>query len=607
MLLALPAESTVTVTSAPEMSSSVISSSIVGDRSGTSQTSSSITTETGSASLCYDCALTPTVVFGTPGSSTTMMANMSSSHPGYVGVFPSTCSADGTGTTTIFTTSIVTTCGPNPTCQATGYPRGGGAYPSGPILVTATGQDGSVNVYTQFPAGPASSSIGNSGARPTSNSGGGSHPNSGPGSGATTITFSATTVIATASTALPTCPYSNGAVFTGSMGMQYLINCNSLISNRSLDTQTQSNLASCISSCDSYNVRTFYTASQCLGVSYLLDVKTDNCLLKAGDKGAYQPNAASAFLLTQYAGPGGDGTNPIGPTVVKTMTTPALTSYIVSGGSTVIATVTAGGSGSGGRTTIINGVTTVVAGSSNPGGQTTVINGVPTVIGGSDGSGGKTTVINGMTTVVGGSNGLGGDGNGNGVTTVVGGSTYLSSYAVPVTEVSTYISRGITYVSTYGISTAYGTATLIEGGSTVISYVAGTAYTATVTTTQYSTIVSTAISTYISNGITYTSTYGVTTERETEFVVSNRVSTVAGPTVTASGGQVTVTAGGGGGGATTVYVYPSSSSTSFTCRTYATNYLNGMHGRREAMSRRKRTLFDVDLPKLPRPGTVPMP
>lgn len=101
--------------------------------------------------------------------------------------------------------------------------------------------------------------------------------------------------------------------------------------------------------------------------------------------------------------------------------------------------------------------------------------------------------------------------------------------------------------------------------------------------------------------------------------ISDRVSTVtgAGPTVTQPPEYVTITAGGGNyitvtqGGTVTVvsYVYPSSTSKSFTCRTYATNYLNGA-----LPYRRRRSVFDLDSPavmdeydKMPRPGAVPKP
>lgn len=150
---------------------------------------------------------------------------------------------------------------------------------------------------------------------------------------------------------------------------------------------------------------------------------------------------------------------------------------------------------------------------------------------------------------------------------------------------------------------------------------------------------STAVSTYVRNGITLVSTYGETTVLTVSYIpattktvttttttisvsISNKISTatVSGPTITASAQEITITKGGGGaggyititGGVSTVisYVYPSSSSSSFTCRTYATNYLNGMHGKVKRMD--KRSIFDTEVPMilgemLPRPGAVPKP
>lgn len=93
--------------------------------------------------------------------------------------------------------------------------------------------------------------------------------------------------------------------------------------------------------------------------------------------------------------------------------------------------------------------------------------------------------------------------------------------------------------------------------------------------------------------------------------------TNAGPTITQPPEYVTVTAGNGGyttvtveAGTVTVISYrlPTSSSSSFTCRTYATNYLNGLNGRQ------RRSVFDMDAPvelseyeRMPRPGAVPKP
>jgi hypothetical protein len=147
--------------------------------------------------------------------------------------------------------------------------------------------------------------------------------------------------------------------------------------------------------------------------------------------------------------------------------------------------------------------------------------------------------------------------------------------------------------------------------------------------------VSTAVSTIVSNGQSILSTYGVstalsviyqpTTRTVTTTTVSISVSisdrtvvtTAPGQTVSVGGGTdggvVTITLGGGNfitvTQVVTSYVAPSSSSYSFTCRTYATNYLNGMHGRKLA---KRRSVFDKygmgqegEGPLAPKPGARP--
>lgn len=84
--------------------------------------------------------------------------------------------------------------------------------------------------------------------------------------------------------------------------------------------------------------------------------------------------------------------------------------------------------------------------------------------------------------------------------------------------------------------------------------------------------------------------------------------------------MMTVTLSGSGGGTetstTTVFVTrtvaPSSVSTSssFTCRTYATNYLNGAVPTAVIKKREKRSVFDPEIvigenDKSPRPGALP--
>lgn len=143
-------------------------------------------------------------------------------------------------------------------------------------------------------------------------------------------------------------------------------------------------------------------------------------------------------------------------------------------------------------------------------------------------------------------------------------------------------------VSTYGVTTAVSVVYLTQTASTVTT---------------------TTVSVSISERVT-TAPGGTTTQ-------AGPTVTNAGPTITQPPEYVTITAGGGNyitvtaGGTVTVisYVFPSSTSKSFTCRTYATNYLNG-----RGPGRVRRSVFDLDAPvalgeydMMPKPGAVPKP
>ncbi|TKA83791.1 hypothetical protein B0A55_00056 [Friedmanniomyces simplex] len=608
----------------------------------------------GSACLCYTCALTPTVV--TDGSCATQGgAGGTGMISGSGLTYASTCKpTPGTGTTTVFTTQTITSCGMPMTCPASGYGViGGSATQSGAIIVTTTNGAGQTITYTQIPTGAGSGGTGGNG--------GGSGNGGGPGA-TQVITVSGTTITTTASTALPTCPYNQGELYTDSMGMNYYIECNTLFTDTTLDTQTQSSLAACVASCDLHNTLTFYMASQCLGVSWYSMQSTGNCLLKSGGTGIFQEGVHSARLTTPYGGPGsGNGTGGSciggggggGGTVIGTMTAPpSLTTYvtggqtttIVRGGSTVVSQV--GGT----TTTIVSGTSTLI--SVVGGTPTTIVSGGTTITsvsggstivatvtgGGGSGESGGGGVGNGGSGGSGGTGGSGGGGSGGSgsggsggggtggsggglVTNVVGGSTYYSTYETVVQtripEVSTLVSNGQTTVSTYGYSTVpstvYATATDVSGGSTVVSTVHDTSYYAS---TVYG--VSTAVSTYVSDGITEYSTYGVTTQASiltataTETTTTLSVSTTISVSVSATTAFDYITINEGGGEyitltapPTTVYVpvFSSTSSSSFTCRTYATNYLNGMHGK--VKKARKRSVFDRDQVMGAMPGQAP--
>lgn len=143
--------------------------------------------------------------------------------------------------------------------------------------------------------------------------------------------------------------------------------------------------------------------------------------------------------------------------------------------------------------------------------------------------------------------------------------------------------------------------------------------------------VSTAVSAYVSNSVTLYSTYGVSTAVAVSYIPIPTTATVTTTTVSISvsvsvsvsdvpttvvatasgtggtnGGVVTVTEGGGQyitiTQVVTSYVSPSSSSSAFTCRTVAVDYLDGGYGKKK----KKRSIFDIEKPiKRPQPVARP--
>lgn len=53
------------------------------------------------------------------------------------------------------------------------------------------------------------------------------------------------------------CPVNNGEIYTGNMGTQYLLLCDTGFSGATLETQTQDRFTSCMSACDMHNIMTF--------------------------------------------------------------------------------------------------------------------------------------------------------------------------------------------------------------------------------------------------------------------------------------------------------------------------------------------------------------
>ncbi len=377
------------------------------DPTGSSSMTSGDSTGGGGATLCYTCCLTPTVITGgstggpTGGNGDIPMTGTSrwsdelsmttmttSSTLRRSKTFPPPITKSETladsfdhrsgtpqpaiGTTVLFTTHTITSCIPA-VCPASGYIIGGNPTQSGATIVTTTDNNGHTVTYTQIPTGSGNGGVtgGNGGTAPPTN------------------------------TELPTCPKSNNADFTSPMGMIYQVMCDTYFTDDSLDTQTQDSLASCVASCDMYNIMSFMISSPCLGVSWYSNRKQENCELKAGNSGIYQRRVDSARLKTPYTGPtGGNGTNPgnggvssggSGITATGSMTAPPVVTTFVTGGSTIVtggSTVVTGGSTilTGGSTIVVGGSTYVTGGSTYVSGGSTV---VQTVTGGSGGNGGN--------------------------------------------------------------------------------------------------------------------------------------------------------------------------------------------------------------------------
>lgn len=261
------------------------------------------------ASLCFTCALTPTVV----------PSGYSDSGYGAIGATltrAGTCTPrPGTGTTTFFTTHTVTGCPAISVCPASGY-LFGGVTGAGATVVTTTDKNHNPITYTQIPTKTSPSS-----------------------SAASAID----------STSLPTCPGSAGKIFSSQMGMQYKIDCGVYFTDETLSdgTSTQESLTGCIIACDAYNVLSFMIASPCLGVSYLTTQQKNNCLLKTGVASEPRAGVDSAQLLSPYQGPtGGNGTagsgSGSGPGGGGSIGT------VIGGSMTAKATTTAGSIGGGG-------------------------------------------------------------------------------------------------------------------------------------------------------------------------------------------------------------------------------------------------------------------
>ncbi|KAK5715317.1 hypothetical protein LTR17_016833 [Elasticomyces elasticus] len=294
----------------------------------------------GSASLCFDCCLWPCIVTGVQAAATPdpelLLARINRARQVTgAGTSPGTCptAQPGTGTTTIFrVVSTLTRCDAQPVCPSPGWGIiGQSNVPGASTIVTGNGHG--TTSFVQFPTSGISPPVG---SNPVNSSPGSSrdsvHASSsglsstatsraasstGPSSTATSGAASSTGSPTEPNTALPTCPYSSGAVFTDYYGSQYRIQCDTLFTNNIISTQTQTRLSECIIACDKYS-RDNIGGAKCVGASWISGQTNDNCLLFDGSNGVVSRGTHSATLLTGLVTPPGTGGNDTSPSGVLT-------------------------------------------------------------------------------------------------------------------------------------------------------------------------------------------------------------------------------------------------------------------------------------------------
>ncbi|KAK5675772.1 hypothetical protein LTS10_011499 [Elasticomyces elasticus] len=283
----------------------------------------------GGASLCFNCCLWPCIVTGVQAAATPspelLLARINRARQVTgAGTSPETCptAQPGTGTTTVFrVVSTLTRCDAQPVCPSPGWGIiRQSNVPGASTIVTGNGQG--TTSFVQFPttgisssmsSNPANSSPGSSG-----NSGNSVRASSSVGpSTATSGAASSTGPPTPPNTALPTCPYSSGAVFTDYYGSQYRIQCDTLFTNTIISTQNQTRISDCIIACDKYT-RDNIGGAKCVGVSWISGQANDNCLLFDGSNGVPKPGTNSATLLTGLVTPPGTGGNDTSPSGVLT-------------------------------------------------------------------------------------------------------------------------------------------------------------------------------------------------------------------------------------------------------------------------------------------------
>ncbi|KAI7416355.1 hypothetical protein D0859_09036 [Hortaea werneckii] len=298
----------------------------------------------GAVSLCFDCCLWPCITSGIQPQPTGMPNRLAEFGAGAVNraglgagravTVPATCPTvvSGTGTTTIYTTHTLTRCDEQPVCPNPGWgiigqPNSTEAYHPGASTVYTTNANGTTS-FVQIPTTRSAMSVtasmtsGVASSVPSSQSiapGLSSAQSSGGGTGTSTTAYSglssqaptASSSPTSPSPALPTCPYSDGEVFTDYYGSQFSIQCDVVFTDPILDTQTQVQLSDCILACDKYN-RDNIGGAQCQGASRISGQSEDNCLIFEGNTPTPRPGTWSATLVGYVpTPPAGDGNDTV--------------------------------------------------------------------------------------------------------------------------------------------------------------------------------------------------------------------------------------------------------------------------------------------------------
>ncbi|RMY50418.1 hypothetical protein D0863_14882 [Hortaea werneckii] len=278
----------------------------------------------GAVSLCFDCCLWPCITSGIQPQPTGM--------PNRLAEF----GADAVNRARLGAGRAVTVPATCPTVVSgwgiIGQPNSTDVYHPGASTVYTTNANGTTS-FVQIPTTRSAMSVtasmtnGVASSVPSVQSSAPGLSSAQSSGGSTVITGTATSTTASSglssqaptasssptsrSPALPTCPYSDGEVFTDYYGSQFSIQCDVVFTDPVLDTQTQVQLSDCILACDKYN-RDNIGGAQCQGASWISGQSEDNCLIFEGTTPTPRPGTWSATLIAYVpTPPAGDGNDTV--------------------------------------------------------------------------------------------------------------------------------------------------------------------------------------------------------------------------------------------------------------------------------------------------------